>query len=105
MGEKEIQEQMRIVLPLRPASALIKEREARAKKHRKVVRDESMTRAIEIIERAHKAGYSEVTGMTFPEHTVEALRKAGYKVTFQKACGMGDVDTHRIEWKERRKRK
>lgn len=40
----------------------------------------------------------EITVQSLSSEVVKRLEEEGFTVTFQRACGMGDVDSHRIKW-------
>jgi hypothetical protein len=82
---------------LRPASELRAER-AGVDAATARSREQGLAKAIELIEKAQARGEREVSYLTFSDWVVSQLRAAGYRVTFQRALGMGDMDTHRIEW-------
>lgn len=83
---------------LRPAEQLRLEAAARAVARERSDHESAMADAVRLIEQAHREGRTECSYLTFPETVVEELRARGYRVTYQKACGMGDVDSHRIQW-------
>lgn len=83
---------------LRPAADLQAERQARLDKRRNAGHEAALRTAIEKIEEAQRGGQTSATYLTFPDSVVKALREAGYRVTYSKACGMGDMDSHTISW-------
>ncbi len=83
---------------LRPAAVLTAEREARRTRSAKEAFDGQMSDITQVIEDAHLQGQKEVTTMTFIDTVKTVLEANGYKVSLQKAMGMGDVDSYRIQW-------
>jgi hypothetical protein len=83
---------------LRPASELRAERTGRIDAAEKRRREEGLSRAIKEIEKAQAEGRHEVYSLTFSPWVVSQLKAAGYKVEFLRAAGMGDVDSHLIQW-------
>lgn len=83
---------------LRPAAELSAERASRRATSQERTTDKYLADAIRLIEEAHAKGLHEVSYLTFPSQVVSKLKAAGYRVRLLKASGMGDVDTHLIEW-------
>lgn len=83
---------------LRPAADLAHEDDEKRAKRQDKTFEAGLARAATAINRAHAAGERSVTDMTFSNYVVMRLRGAGYTVRRNTACGMGDVDTHTIEW-------
>ncbi len=83
---------------LRPAADLTRERTEASSKSKERGHAVALARAVRAIEEAHAAKKNSCTEQTFPDSVVSTLRAQGYRVRLQSACGMGDVDSHVIEW-------
>lgn len=90
---------------LRPASALRAEQESRHRASKASGHDVSMQRAIESIEAAQRKGLRSTSDLTYPDSVVEELRANGYTVTYHRACGAGDMDSHEISWERPARRR
>ena len=83
---------------LRSASAVRTEQVKRRRSSKTESADREMARAIEAIDKAQSEGKSSAWTLSIPDGVVRKLKYKGYKVTFHRACGMGDMDSHEISW-------
>lgn len=83
---------------LRSASELRNEREARLKKLYDEVFQEQLKLITEQIERCNKVGKTCVTVLSVSAEMHQLLVDNGYKVDYNRAAGMGDVDSYTISW-------